>query len=133
MDRSTLLARGRTAALIGMRDACTITRAGTRVTDPVSGDVTEPVTTLYTGQCRVQQHQATANQQDVGEDNLLLLRLEVQLPVDGTEGLEVGDLITVTTAVNDADLIGRKFAIHDLAHASEKTSRRVQCIERTGS
>jgi hypothetical protein len=57
----------------------------------------------------------------------------VQLPVIGTEGLKVGDRITVTTAVNDPDLVGRIFLVRDLAHASEKTARRVQCLEKTGS
>ena len=133
MSRESVLARGRAAALIGMRDACTITRTGAPVTDPDSGDVTRPTTTLYTGQCRVKQQTAQAQREDVGEDRLLLLHLEVQLPVDGTEGLEVGDAITITAAVNDADLVGREFLIHDLAHMSEATARRVQCLEKTGS
>jgi hypothetical protein len=80
----------------------------------------------------VQQHQATADRQDVGEDSLLLLRLEVQLPMTVT-GLEVGDEITITAAARDADLVGRVFRIHDLAHKTDATARRVQCIERTGS
>lgn len=132
MGREEVLARGRAAALIGMRDACTITRTGDPITDPISGDVTRPATTLYTGKCRVQQHQATADRQDIGEDQLLLLRLEVQLPMT-VVGLEVGDEITMTASASDPDLPGRAFRIHDLAHATDKTSRRVQCIEKTGS
>jgi hypothetical protein len=72
-----------------------------------------------------------ADRQDVGQDSLLLLRVEVQLPVVGSEGLAVGDEVTITAAVNDADLVGRVFVIHDLAHKSEATARRVQCTERT--
>ncbi|HEX2551636.1 MAG TPA: DUF6093 family protein [Nocardioidaceae bacterium] len=135
MSRASALARGRLAAELGMQDACTITRPdGTGTTDPVTGyPVTNPGSTVYTGRCRVQQHQATADRKDAGEDSLLLLRLEVQLPIDGSEGLEAGDEITITAAANDADLVGRVFLIHDLAHKSEATARRVQCTERTGS
>lgn len=130
MSRESVLARGRTAAELGMRDTCTVGREGDPVTD-ADGDVTRTSTTLYTGKCRVQQHQATADRQDIGEDNLLLLRIEVQLPMSVT-GLEVGDEITVTASV-DADLVGRVFRIHDLAHKTDATARRVQCVERTGS
>lgn len=132
MSRESVLARGRAAAEAGMRDACTIRRRTGETTDRDTGQVTYTYADVYAGQCRVQQAQAQAQREDVGEDHLMLLRLEVQLPVATTAGLEVGDEITITAAVNDPDLVGRVFRIHDLAHASEKTSRRVQCIERTG-
>lgn len=117
-----------------MIDTCTIRRQTGATTDPATG---ERVPTYlspnpYSGPCRVQQHQATADQQDAGQDYLLMLRLEVQLPMSVT-GLQVGDEITMTASVNDPDLPGRVFKIHDLAHKSEATARRVQCIERTGT
>lgn len=130
MSRASVLARGRAAAEAGMVDACTVEREGDPVTD-ANGDVTRPATTFYTGPCRVQQHPATADAKDIGQDNLLLLRIEVQLPMSVT-GLEVGDVITVTASAYDPDLPGRAFRVHDLAHKSEATARRVQCIERTG-
>lgn len=132
MSRASALARGRIAAEAGMVDACTITRIGTRVTDTTTGEVTEPTTTLYTGKCRVQQAQAVATEETVGEDHLLLLRIEVQLPMSVT-GLRVGDLITITASAHDADLPGRVFRVHDLAHKTHATARRVQCVEKTGS
>ncbi|GIE30171.1 hypothetical protein Ait01nite_032160 [Actinoplanes italicus] len=132
MSRASVLARGRAKAEEGMEDACTIIRIGDRVTDTTTGEVTEPATTLYTGKCRVQQATAQAQREDAGEDRLLMLRLEVQLPMSVT-GLEVGDRITITASENDPDLPGRVFRIHDLAHATHKTARRVQCLEVTGS
>ncbi len=128
-----LLTEGRAAAEALMVDTCVIRRAdGTGTTDPDTGYPTESVAQLYAGPCRVQQHQATATREDVGQDNLLLLRLEVQLPMSVT-GLEVGDRIEIVTSVHDPDLPGRVFLVHDLAHKTHATSRRVQCIERTGS
>lgn len=134
MSRATALARGRKAAESGMADACTIRRpSGTGTTDPITGVPAQNYTTLYTGACRVQSARAEAQREDVGEDHQLLLRLELQLPVAGTEGLKAGDEVTITSAVNDSDLVGRVFRIHDLAHKSEATARRVQVVEKTGS
>lgn len=132
MTRGTVLARGRAAAEQGMVDACTIRRVASVTTDPLTGATTPTWTDLYAGKCRVQQHQAQAQREDVAEDHLLLLRLEVQLPMSVTS-LEVGDEITMTSSAHDPDLPGRVFLIHDLAHKTEATARRVQCVERTGS
>lgn len=116
-----------------MVDACTVRRITGTSTDQTTGVRTPTYLTLYTGPCRIQQSLAQAAQHDTGEDYVLLLRLEVQLPTVGTEGVKVNDEITVTAAVNDADLVGRVFLVRDLFHKSEATARRVGVIERTGS
>ncbi len=135
MSRSALIGRARAAAEAGMADTCTIRRrdASADVTDPDTGQVTAGYVTPdpYVGKCRVQQQQAQAQQQDAGEDYTLLLRLEVQLPVVGSEGLQVGDEVTITAAAHDADLVGRVFLIRDLFHKTDASSRRVSVTERT--
>lgn len=130
MSRDSVLAAGRRAAEAGMVDACTIRRVTGKTTNSVTGVVTKTHATLYTGKCRVQQQRALAEQRDVAEDRVLLLRLEVQLPVSAT-GLRTSDEITIT-ASRDADLVGRVLLIRDLAHKTDATSRRVQVTERTG-
>jgi hypothetical protein len=40
--------------------------------------------------------------------------------------------VTITTSVNDPDLTGRVFAVNELAHKTEATSRRIGVIEVTG-
>lgn len=132
MSRATVLARGRLAAEAGMVDTCAISRVTGQTTDPFSGEVTDTRTTAYTGKCRIQQAAADAQQHEAGEDYLLLLRLEVQLPMTVT-GLEVGDQVTVIASAHDADLVGRVFLVHDLAHKTHATARRVQVTERTAS
>lgn len=136
MSAATALARGQAAAEKLMVDACTIRRRDpdSDVTDPDTGEVTKAYAApdpLYAGKCRVQQALAQAQQQDAGEDYLLLLRLEVHLPVAGTTGLQVGDEVTVTASVHDPDLAGRVFLVRDLFHKTHPTSRRVQVTERT--
>lgn len=115
-----------------MVDACTVRRRTGESTDLDTGAITPTYLSPnpYAGRCRVQQAQAQAQQHDAGQDYLLLLRLEVQLPMS-VVGLQVGDEITITASVNDADLVGRVFLIRDLAHKTEATARRVQCTERT--
>lgn len=136
MSRDSALTRGKLAAEASMVDACTIRRlTGLSAPNPSTGAVTRTYLSPnpYTGKCRVQQITGTARPHEVGEDFLLMQRIDVQLPVAGTEGLEVGDEVTITAAVHDQDLVGRVFLVHDLAHKSEATARRVVCSERTGS
>jgi hypothetical protein len=133
MSRASVLARGRTAAEAGMVDACTIRRpSGSGTTNPVTGVPSQTYTTLYTGKCRIQQQVAIARPHDVGEDKVWLVRFDLQLPMATSAGLEVGDRVTITTSVNDPDLTGRVFAVNELAHKTEATSRRIGIIEVTG-
>lgn len=129
MSRASVLTRGQLAAAAGMTDTCTIRRVTGQTVDDLSGTIVDTYTDLYAGKCRIQQHQAQAARRDVGEADLLLLALEVQLPTS-LVGLEVSDQITVT-ASGDPDLVGRVFLVRDLAHKTEATARRVQCTERT--
>ena len=131
MSRESALARGQAAALLGMRDACTIRRVTGTTTDDFSGAIVTTYADLYAGQCRVQMRLAQSAREDAGEDQVQLLRVEVQLPMSVT-GLEVGDQVTITSSA-DADLVGRTLLIRDLFHKTDATSRRVQCIERTDS
>lgn len=132
MSRASALARGRTAAELGMVDACTIRRVTGWTTDDFSGQRTPAYLDPdpYSGKCRVQQALVQSTREDAGEDDVLLLRLELQLPVVGSEGLEVGDTVTFTT-VRDTDLIGRTLLVRDLAHKTDATARRIQLVERT--
>lgn len=132
MSRASVLARGRAAAALGMVDSCTIRRRTSQSTDPNTGVTTAIRSTVYSGKCRVQQRGigGARPEQDVGEAYQLMLQLELQLPMSVT-GLRVGDEVTITASVNDADLVGRVFRIRDLAHKSEATARRVGVQEVT--
>jgi hypothetical protein len=130
MSAATVLARGRAAALALMVDACVIKRITSTSTNPTSGVITPSYSTLYTGQCRVQQSGSQGQLADAGEASLVLLRLEVQLPMSVT-GLAEGDEITVTSSALDPDLVGRVFVIRDLMHKTHATARRLGVVEKT--
>jgi hypothetical protein len=134
VTRDSVLARGQAAAERGMVDACTIRRPdGMGTTDPVTGFPTQSYSTVYTGKCRVQQRAAVARPREAGEDQLMIVRFELHLPVAGTSDLRVNDEVTLTASAHDPDLLGRMFLVIELAHKSEATARRVGVTERTGS
>jgi hypothetical protein len=115
-----------------MVDACSIERVTGTTTDRSTGVVDEVTSSIYAGRCRVQQSKSgEGNRMDPSETSVVLLRLQVQLPMS-VVGLAEGDLITVTSSALDADLPGRQFRIHDLAHKTHATSRRVLATEVTG-
>jgi hypothetical protein len=127
------LGDGRRLAESLMLDTCTIRRPGhADTTDDLTGQITRTATTVYSGKCKVQQStRGMGHRHDVGEEPVLLLRLELHLPVVGSEGLAEGDQVTITTAVHDTDLAGRVFVVHDLEHKSFATARRLMVTEVT--
>lgn len=131
MSRVAVLARARAAAEAGMADACSIRRITGSTTQRGTGVVTPTYLGLYAGKCRLQQPNALSRPKRAGEDYLLMLRIELQLPMSVT-GLAVGDEVTIT-ASQDPDLVGRVLLVHDLAHKTDASARRVGCEERTGS
>ncbi|MDP9145658.1 MAG: DUF6093 family protein [Actinomycetota bacterium] len=131
MSAASVLARGRAAAQVLMVDTCTIRHQTGTTTSPLDGRTYPQYSTIYTGACRVQQALAQGSRVESGEVEPVLLRLEVQLPVVGSEGIARGDLVTIATCAHDGDLVGRVFRVRDLHHATHKTSRRIQCEEAT--
>lgn len=135
MSAASVLARGRLAAAALMVDTCSIRRRTGVQTNDLDGSTNpsyDPVSP-YTGPCRVQTSGSGAMGQrvDVGEAALVVLRLELQLPVVGSEGVRRGDEVTITASTNDADLLGRTYRVHDLMHGTHKTARRLQLEEIT--
>lgn len=131
MSRATILAAGRAAAEEGMVDACTIRRRTGQAEDLDTGVVTPTYATVYSGKCRIQARGHWGEQRDVGQADVVVLTLEVQLP-NSVTGLQVADQITIDASVHDPDLPGRVLAVKDLNHKSHATARRPLCTEVTG-
>lgn len=128
-----VLAQGRAAAESLMVDTCTIRRRTGVTTNDLSGVTTPTYAPVYTGPCRVQVSGTGAMGQrtDVGETSQVILRVELQLPVATSTGVQRADEVTLTTSANDPDLLGRTWLVHDLAHKTHATSRRLQLEEVT--
>lgn len=126
MSAATALARGRLAAQALMVDACTIQHRTGQTTDPLSGVVTPTYALKYSGKAKVQTAGAGSmgRRYNVGEVAEVMVRLELHLPIVGSESVARGDLITITVCLHDAALVGRVMRVHDLSHKSFATARR---------
>jgi hypothetical protein len=133
MSASSALLAGRTLALSLMVDAITFTRAtGTTTFDETTGRETAgAATTVYTGPCKVQRQRVAPADPEAGERTVTVEQVEVHVPVETTE-VRIGDVGTITSAVFDPALVGRKFRVTGLFHKSWATARRLRCDEVTG-
>lgn len=130
------IAEGRAIAEAMMVDACVITRPG-EGTGPFNRGTGQydppPPVTVYEGPCRVQVPTAIANATQVaaGEAEWTVQAAVIQLPVAGTEAVRVNHTVEVTAALFDSGLIGRKYGVVALHHATHKSSRRLRVKEAT--
>lgn len=133
MSAASALARGRSAANALMVDACVIEVRTGQTTDDLTGAVTATYSAIYTGPCKVQTSGSGAlgDRTDAGEVARDVLRMELHLPVVGSESVVRGARVTVTASVLDAALVGRTFLVRDLAHKSFLSARRLQVEEVT--
>lgn len=131
MSAASALARGRVAAEALMVDTCTVTYVIGTHTDDFTGQVTEQRATRYTGRCKVQQPRASGTRVDAGAVTVTLVRLELHLPIAGTEVVARGDQVVITAAASDPALVGRTFRVAAEAHKSLATARRLSIEEVT--
>ena len=135
MTIETTLAAGRAfvASQRGFPDTCTIhRRMGEPVTHPLTGEVSQSMQLIYSGVCRFQQAGANAGNSNIGEAGVGLLTVEVHLPVVGSEGITKDDVCVCVTSTNDADLVGKSFAVQGAHHATHKTARRLPLLDVIG-
>src|SRR5690606_6621097 len=86
-----------------MLDTCTVTRKGAAVTDPATGIVTTPTTTVYTGKAKRQTYEGYEAERDVAGHSATVQRYAAHFPV-GSFLPAVGDEITWTASVHDPHL-----------------------------
>lgn len=132
MSLESAIQRGRAAAEVLMVDACTIKHL-TGETTGAGGVITATYgAAFYTGRCRIQVKQEAGAGTDVGEAYRIVGRREVQLPVvAATTGIREGDVVTITAAAIDPDLVGKVFVVRDVLAKTHLTSRRLTVTEVT--
>jgi hypothetical protein len=133
MSASTLIARGRAAALNLMQDACTVRHRSGSSVDPETGVITPTLAVGYSGPCKIQQSAPAGNPSEVGEAAVFVGQLTLHLPVtDDTAAVQPDDLVTITACVLDASLVGKTFKLRGPAHKSYATARRFPMVEVSG-
>lgn len=128
LNPGPVLTRGRAAALAIMQDACTITRLASTSTNSETAQVTKTFTTIYSGQCRISINSKNARPQNIAEDNLFIFRVQLQLPMSAV-GVLPDDQAVITACLYDPELVGKTFAVRELAHGTHITSRRLMVEE----
>ena len=133
MSAASVLARGRAAAAALMVDTCLIRRRTGVPTDDLTGQTSPTYATIYSGPCRMQAAGSGAMgiRDEAGEAGVIVLRMELQLPVAGSDGVRRSDEATITASTNDPDLLNRTWRVRDLMHGTHKTARRLQVEEIT--
>jgi hypothetical protein len=139
VGRENVLAAGRAFLVTSgaLVDTCRIQRRAGEFT--VGMVVTPSYTTLYgpgvptadaLGACHIQAAAANwAGPTDVAEAALRLASFELQVPVVGSEGLEIDDWVTILSCLNDTDLVGRVFTITGVSRKSHATTRKLPLLE----
>ena len=114
-----------------MVDSCTITRAdGGTAMDPVTLEEVPTYAAVWSGKCRVQRSGALSPREqsgaagfEFGIDSLL-----IQLPLSAT-GIKRGDVLTVTDATTDPDLLDVKATVQANMAKTHATKRTLVCEE----
>ena len=100
--------------------------SGPPVHDPVTGSTSRPKTIVYTGPCRIQEHQVSANSTVAGAELITTHAYQVSLAVEAD--LRQNDMATVD-ACNDPTMVGRELRVDDIQRGSLLFERDVIVID----
>jgi hypothetical protein len=123
-----VVAAGRAAAESLMRDMCVITSSAAGTWDDATGTYTDPTeTTVYEGKCRVRQPSPTGGQVDSGAAVWTVDHAVVSLPIDGTDTIGPGHVITITASAAEPTRVGWVLTVEAGHYQTDSTARRLPC------
>lgn len=128
MTLTPLVIRGRAAAEELMLDECIVHRQGDLVTDMETGAVTRSRTVVYEGKCKLQQTLAQSRTSVGGEHEFTVQDIRWDTPV-GSGPFRVDDLVTMTAAELDGQLVGREYRVAGRFNKSAATAQRIRVEE----
>lgn len=114
-----------------MVDACVVHRPGALITDPDSGAVTRSQEVVYEDKCKLQQTLAQSRNTVAGEHKFTVQDIRWDTPV-GSGPFRVDDIVTVTSAELDNQLVGRQFRVAGRFNKSAATAQRIRVEEVVG-
>lgn len=130
MTLESTLTAGRQQAESLMTDTCTITRgAASPVLNESTGKYDTPGSTVYSGKCRVRSAGNVGSQgRDAGDAFAIVARPTISVPV-GSASFVTGDLVTLTDAPLNPQLVGARFKVLSVSDQSQPTALRLECEE----
>ena len=111
-----------------MLDTCTITRPGPPATDPITGDVTNTPTTVYTGKCKVQSKDSATATPEAGEHTFTVVSRQVHIPANAAD-VQDGDVVTLTASRLNAFTVGKQYRVSGFTPDSFDTAARLPVKE----
>jgi len=118
------LLQGRREAETLMVDTCTISRPGEPVTDPDTGNVTDSMTTVYTGKCKVASKDSSVASPDVAGASFTVVSRQVHVPA-GVADIQDGDVVTVTASLLNPFGVGKQYRVEGFEPDSFETAARL--------
>ena len=104
-----------------------ITRiTGTGAWNPETGEVTSTTTTVLTTKARIQPLRSSVPKEVPGNDTFTQVML-VSYPVEYTQEIRVGDIVKVTSAPQNPDLLRRPFKVKEYMDSGNILERTIQC------
>lgn len=127
MGRENVILSGQAFLTASLTERCTIQHPTGGTTSPVTGAFVPTLTTTYTDQpCKVGAVGPTNEQ--VAESTLVTLSPTITFPVDVT-GVVDQDVITITSAAFDPELVGRVYRVLGPTRRTFITRRQLNVIE----
>jgi hypothetical protein len=124
MRTELLLTRRRKAAEKLMVDTCIIERPGEPVTDPDTGNVTDSMTTIYTGKCKVQSKDSATATPDAAGASFVIVSRQVHIPMNAADVLD-GDVVKLTSARMNDFTVGKQYRVEGYEPDSLDTAARM--------
>jgi hypothetical protein len=116
---------GRRLAETLMTDTVTVTRESDPVLNVATGQLVPTVETIYDGPARFRMLSQAVSDVDAGGQLLGVQSPRLDLPVEGSEGVRIGDVFTVTASASDSALVGLVGRVAGVAPITLATARRV--------
>lgn len=111
-----------------MVDACTIARPGEPVTDPETGEVTDSLTEIYSGRCKVQSKDSSVANPDSAGASFTVVSRQVHIPA-GVADVRDGDVVTVTASLLNPFGVGKQYRVEGFTPDSFETAARLPVKE----
>ena len=124
MSAEAAVLAGRAEAESLMLDTCTITRPGTPVTDPDTGDVTNTPTDVYAGKCKVQSKDSATSNPEAGGATFTVVSRQVHIPANAAD-VQDGDVVTITASLLNAFTVGKQYRVDGFEPDSFDTAFRL--------
>lgn len=132
MNPSNVLARGRAARVLVMRDTVRVTTpSGPPVFNDTTGEYTPAgaATTVYEGIADVKPRDISSGQVDAGERQVVTLDYDMALPWTATPAVKVDYLVEILTS-DDPLFVGQVLTVTDVAYGARRTAHHYTCQNR---